>query len=189
MIHWRNTEARYGALAQVLHWTIFLLIALQFATAELVDAFPRESSGRGVVVSLHESLGLATLAVVLVRLAWMLANRVPAGLGPAWQQWLARAGHLALYALMIAVPLAGYVLAAARGHDPSLFGFDLPRLLGRDRTLARSAKEVHELLGWTMAALIVAHAGAALWHHVVARDATLGRMLPGRMGADIGFRA
>lgn len=186
LILWRNSVERYGAPAQILHWTLFVLIALQFVSAELIDAFPRESAGRAIFVNLHESLGLAALAIVLIRLAWALVNRAPSAHGPAWQRRLARIAHVGLYMLMVAVPVAGYVLAAARGHDLALFGIELPRLIGRDRSVARAAKEVHEVLGWTMAALVVAHAGAALWHHVVAGDSTLRRMLPRRRNVEIG---
>lgn len=180
MAQWRNTNDRYGAVAQTLHWAIFALIVLQFAGGLLVDAFPRGSPVRNFVVDLHESLGLATLALVAVRLAWRLANRVPPVEGPSWQQRAARAAHAALYALMFAVPAAGVVVASARGHDLALFGVALPRLLARDRALARAAADVHETLAWALAALIAVHVAAAVWHHVVARDATLARMLPRR---------
>jgi cytochrome b561 len=187
MIQWRNSEVRYGTVAQMLHWTIFALIVLQFVSAELIDAFARESAGRVALVGVHESLGLATVALVLIRLLWSIANPGLPGHGPAWQQRLARAAHTGLYGLMIAVPAVGYVVAAARGHDLALFGFTLPELIGRDRALARTAKEVHEALAWTMAALVGIHAGAAIWHHVVVRDATLRRMLPWRTGMNLGL--
>lgn len=188
MIDWRNTSERYGAIAQFLHWTIFALIALQFVSAELVEAFPRTSAERAMVITVHESLGLAALALVLIRLPWRIVNPALPGHGPAWQQRLARAAHVALYALMVAAPVTGYVLAAARGHDPALFGLALPQLIGQDRALARAAKNVHEVLAWTMAALVAVHAAAAVWHHVVAGDATLRRMLPRRTGIELGFR-
>lgn len=183
----RTSEEHYGAVTQVLHWTIFALFVLQFASAELIDAFPRDSAGRTTVVGVHESLGLAAVALVLIRVLWRTANPALAGHGPAWQRRLASAAHAGLYALMIAVPVAGYVVAAARGHDLSLFGIALPELIGRDRALARAAKDVHEVLAWTMAALVGVHAGAAIWHHVVAGDATLRRMLPRRSRLDPGF--
>jgi cytochrome b561 len=187
MIQWRNTDERYGAVAQVLHWTIFALIALQFVSAELIDAFPRESAGRAAVLGIHESLGLAALALVLIRLSWRTVNPALPGAGPAWQQRLARVAHVGLYVLMVAVPVAGYVVAAARGHDLALFGFTLPQLIGRNRALARTAKDIHEILGWTLAALVGVHAAAAVWHHVVAGDTTLRRMLPRGTGVDPGL--
>jgi cytochrome b561 len=184
MVQWRNTAAHYGTVVQVLHWTIFALITAQFVSAQLVDLFPRGSAGRATVIDVHESVGLAVLALVLVRLAWRSVNPALPVHGPVWQQRAARATHGGLYLLMLAVPIAGYVLAAGRGHDLALFGVALPTLLGADRGLARAARQVHEVLAWTMLALVAAHAAAAVWHHVVARDTTLRRMLPRRTGID-----
>jgi superoxide oxidase len=184
MAQWRNTSERYGALARWLHWSFVALIAFQIIGAQLIDAFPRESFGRRFVLDTHESVGLAALLLVTARLAWKLANPTPAGLGPPWQQRLARVGHGALYLLLVAVPVAGYVVATARGHDPAFFGLTVPSLVEKNRELARSAKDIHEVLGWTLVALALAHAGAALWHHVVLRDATLRRMLPQREEID-----
>jgi len=187
-MQWRNSTERYGTVAQVLHWTIFVLVALQFASAWVVDAFPRASDERAMVITLHESLGLAALTLVAIRLFWRVVNPTPAGDGLPWQRRVARATHAALYVLMVAVPVAGYVTALARGHDLAWFGIALPQLLGADRALSRTAMSVHEFLGWTLLAFIGVHAAAALWHHVVARDATLRRMLPRRTGIELGWR-
>ena len=184
MIQWRNTDAHYGMVAQVLHWTIFVLIASQFVSAQLVDVFPRGSAERATVIDLHESLGLAVLALVLVRLSWRTVNPALPGHGPVWQQRAARAAHAGLYLLMLVVPIAGYVVAAGRGHELALFGFALPPLLEADRSLARTARGIHEVLAWSLAGLVAVHAAAAVWHHVVARDTTLRRMLPRRTGID-----
>jgi superoxide oxidase len=177
---WRNTSEQYGALARWLHWSFVALIAFQMIGAELIDAFPRESFGRRFLLDTHESVGLAALLLVAARLAWKLANATPVGTGPPWQQRLARTAHGALYLLLIVIPVVGYVVAAARGHDPALFGLTVPSLVEKNRPLARAAKEIHEVLGWTLVALALAHAGAAIWHHVVLRDDTLRRMLPQR---------
>lgn len=184
MGEWRNTSKRYGAVARWLHWSFVALIAFQMIGAQLIDAFPRESFGRRFMLDSHESVGLAALLLVAARLAWKLANPAPAGVGPPWQQRLARIGHGALYVLLVAIPVVGYVVATARGHDPAFFGLTVPSLFEKSRSLARAAKEIHEVLGWTLVTLALAHAGAALWHHVAMRDDTLRRMLPQREDVD-----
>jgi cytochrome b561 len=141
-----------------------------------------------MVITLHESLGLAVLTLVAIRLLWRIVNPAPAGEGLPWQRRVARATHAGLYILMIAVPIAGYVTALARGHDLAWFGIALPPLLGADRSLSRTAIGVHEFLGWALLAFIGVHVAAALWHHVVVRDATLRRMLPRRTGIELGWR-
>lgn len=188
MVQWRNSGERFGAVAQGLHWGIFVLIVYQMIGALLIDAFPRESTGRQFMLDAHESVGLATLLVVLARVAWRFVDPGPPGFGPPWQQRLARFGHGALYALLLAVPMVGYFVACARGHAPAFFGLDLPSFVDRDRNLARTIKEVHEVLAWTLVALVAAHAAVALWHHLVAGEGVLRRMLPlRRRKADLGF--
>jgi cytochrome b561 len=188
MIQWRNTDEHYGSIAQFLHWTVFGCIALQFVSALLVDVFPRASTEQATVVTVHESLGLAVLALVAIRIAWRSVNAAPPVEGPRWQRRLARAAHAGLYLLMAAAPIAGCVVASARGHDLSLFGLPLPRVTGPDRALARVAKEVHGVLAWTLLSLVAVHAAAAVWHHVVVRDGVLRRMLPRGKRVALGLR-
>ena len=178
-MQWRNTLDRYGTGAQLLHWTLFVLLAFQVIGVQLVDAFPRDSAGRAFVLAAHETGGMIVLLLVLLRLMWKIANDAPLEYGPMWQQWVARLTHASMYALVIVIPLVGYVVASARGQDPVLFGAALPAVVGRDRALARTTKEIHEVLSWVLTGLVGVHAAAALWHHFVVRDDVLRRMLPG----------
>jgi cytochrome b561 len=182
-MQWRNTVSRYGAVAQALHWSLFVLVLLQVVGALSIDLFPRDSDGRRFMLAMHESLGITVALLVVFRIAWKLANPKLPGYGPPWQQRLAQVGHGALYLLMLAVPIVGYVVSSARGHDPAFFGITLPAVVGADRPLARSTKEVHEFLAWTLLALAAAHAALAVWHHAVLHDGVLRRMLPQRGGA------
>jgi cytochrome b561 len=180
LLQWRNTATRFGAVAQSLHWLMLALIVFQMVGVQFIDAFPKGSAGRSLLTAAHESAGVLVLLLVAFRLAWRSANLAPAASGPPWQRRLALAGHAALYLLMIAVPVAGYVVASARGHGPAFFGATLPPAMAQDRPFARTAQEVHELLAWTLVALAVAHAAVAIWHHRVLRDDVLTRMLPRR---------
>jgi cytochrome b561 len=97
-------------------------------------------------------------------------------------EWLDRAGrlaHYALYALLVAAPVAGIVLQFARGDALPLFGLaEIATPWTRDRAFSRSVKEVHEVLANALVLLAAFHAAAALLHHWVLRDRTLKRMLP-----------
>jgi cytochrome b561 len=181
MARWRNTGNSYGAVAKALHWSLFVLIAFQVIEVQFVDAFPRESAGRAFMLAAHESVGMAVFALLVVRVMWKLSNDAPAPYGPAWQQRAARLAHGAMYVLIFVIPAIGYVVASARGQDPVLFGAALPAVVGRDRALARSTKEIHETLSWVLVAIVALHAAAALWHHFVERDDVLRRMLPRRL--------
>jgi cytochrome b561 len=89
--------------------------------------------------------------------------------------------HHLLYVLMVAIPLSGWLMSSAKGFQTVYFGvLPLPDLLGKDKELGELLQTVHEILNLSLAALVVAHVGAALKHHLVDRDDVLSRMLPFR---------
>ena len=120
------------------------------------------------------------LALVLVRLAWLLANPRPDSYDAAiaWQKWSARISHTSLYALMIAVPLTGWLMNSAKNVPFSLFrAVPWPNLIGPDKALGQLFQTWHELLGDALIALVMVHALAALWHHFHQKDHVLRNML------------
>ena len=99
---------------------------------------------------------------------------------PPWQGRLAGGNHVALYALMVGMPILGWLVLSAAGKPIPFFGAQLPAMPARNIELAGPLNEVHETLctvGWF---LIGRQALAALFHHFVIRDNTLARVLPGR---------
>jgi cytochrome b561 len=98
---------------------------------------------------------------------------------PAWQRTAAHALHLLLYVLMLAIPLSGWLMSSAKGFQTVWFGIlPLPDLVGKDKDLGELLEAVHMSLNFGFAALVAAHVGAALKHHLVDRDDVLVRMLP-----------
>ncbi|MCC6193656.1 MAG: cytochrome b [Burkholderiales bacterium] len=174
------TPARYGPVAQLLHWSMFALIALQWLGGKVMGKLPKSGSLRGIAFDTHETLGLLLLLLVFVRISWRMAHPAPRIDGPRWQQAAARVAHLALYLLLIALPVAGYLSLSASGYDTAFFGWQIPAALEKDAALQQRLSGVHQVLAFALLAVVVLHVAAALWHHVVARDATLRRMLPVR---------
>lgn len=188
-MQWRNTSERYGAVAQLLHWGMFAFVALQLVGGEVLEELPKKSAIRGFAFDAHESLGILVLALLVVRIAWRIASPAPAVEGPAWQRVAARAAHALIYLLLVAIPVAGYVMVAAKGHQAAFFGLDVPSLVGKDEALAKLAHGAHEILANVLIAILAVHAAAALWHHWIARDSVLRRMLPRRRAdAELSFR-
>jgi superoxide oxidase len=180
---WINGKNRYGSLSIALHWLMVLLIAAVYVCMELRENFPKGSDLREGLKAWHFMLGLSVLVLVAVRVAARLAGTLPQVHPdlPRRQVLLARAMHLALYALMIGMPLLGWLTLSAEGKEIPFFGFHLPALIiGKDASVADWAKEIHEAGGTIGYFLIGLHAVAALYHHYVAGDDTLRRMLPGR---------
>jgi cytochrome b561 len=93
----------------------------------------------------------------------------------------AHAGHWALYALMVVIPLTGWLMSSAKGFQTVWLGvLPLPDLLAKDKALGEQLAQLHWALNVGLLLLIAGHAGAALWHHLVQKDNTLRRMLPAR---------
>lgn len=178
----RNSPDGYGVIPQLLHWLTVGLVVLAWALGAFDDALPK-GTARAAGLFVHISAGLAILAVLAARLLWRLADPPPPLEPTVLGAWLDRAGrlaHYALYALLIAAPVAGIVLQFARGDALPLFGlFEVPSPWPANRTFARNVKEFHEVLANGLVILAGLHTTAALVHHWVFRDRTLVRMLPG----------
>lgn len=178
----RNTPDRYGSISIGLHWLTLVVLIGVYACIDLTDLYPKGSEPREALKTWHFMLGLTVLLLVALRLVNRFAggNPVVSPPIPVWQQRLARAIHFALYALMLAMPILGWLVLSAAGKPVPFFGVQLPALLAENKDLAEQLKEVHETIGTIGYFLIGAHALAALFHHYVTRDNTLVRMLPGK---------
>jgi cytochrome b561 len=182
MSRWRNTSERFGAAAIALHWLMAALLGLLVASGLYMTSLPDAGfdTRKIVLILCHKQLGLAALALVLARMGWRAANPLPALAEtlPEWQQVSARLAHLLLYALMVALPLTGWLMSSAGGFPVSLFGlFELPDLVPASDRLFQGFIAIHQWLGYALLALALVHAAAALRHHFVLHDATLTKML------------
>lgn len=176
------TRKHYHPLAIGAHWLTLLLLVAVYALIELRGIFPKGSEVRDVMKTWHDMLGLTVFALVLLRLALRAAFAAPpiVPAPPPWQQRLAAAMHVALYAFLIVMPLLGWLTLSAKGNVVPFYGLELPRLLAPDKPLGRNLEDIHETIGDIGYFLIGLHAAAALWHHYVMRDDTLRRMSPWR---------
>jgi cytochrome b561 len=178
----RNTENRWGSLAQGFHWVILLLIVSAWVAFELHDDAPKGSPERLMWLNYHKALGFSVFFLVWLRLAWRLTNISPKTIiVSVWQERAATAAHWILYALMICMPVSGALMSQYEGHPVSWFGvFTLPTLVAPDKGLGEVFEGLHTEVFWPALLVVVGvHAAAALWHHFVVKDATLRRMLPG----------
>lgn len=181
-MNWRNSTDRYGALSIGLHWFMLFLLAAVYACIELREFFPKGSEPREALKTWHTMLGLSVFLLVWLRLAVRMTGPVPRiePEPPKWQKLSSGLMHFALYVLMIAMPLGGWLILSAAGKPVAFFGLQLPALIGEDKTLAKLIEEIHETGGMVGYFLIGFHAAAALFHHYIVRDNTLRRMLPNR---------
>ena len=176
----QGSDTRYGGVAIALHWLVAIAIIGSFSVGLYMADLPL-SPQKLKLYSWHKWAGVTIFLFVVVRLGWRLLHRppeLPAGM-PGWQRAVAAATHVLLYLLMFAVPITGWLMSSAKGFQTVYFGvLPLPDLLVKNEELGDLLKEVHTLLNFSMAALVLAHLGAALKHHFIDRDDVLARMLP-----------
>lgn len=167
---------RYSMGAIWLHWLIAFALAAELA---LGFGMPKDASGF-TLYQLHKSLGITILLLTLVRIGWRFARPAPEALQGGFQGLLVKAGHLGLYAFMLAAPLTGWAIVSTAPIDvpTMLWGVipwpHLPLADGLNHTL----EEAHELIAFGGMALFVGHVAAALYHHFLLKDATMARMSP-----------
>lgn len=177
----RNSPDRWGSISQLLHWLIVVLILAIGGIGLSMDELPKTPKYFWVY-TLHKSLGVTVLTLMLLRLGWRLFAGAPEPVPgtPGWQRALASLTHWALYTLALAIPLSGWLYDSASGLRPfKLFGMlTMPKLTPPNDGVRQLSHEAHEWLFWVLILLVLIHAGAALYHHLFQRDATLARMLP-----------
>jgi cytochrome b561 len=176
----RNTAARWGHVAQFLHWLIVVLIITQVILANIAEDLPLGMK-KLAMYARHKSVGITILGLAIIRLLWRWANPtplLPTTLKP-YERVLANVTHFGLYLLLFAMPLTGWMMTSARGFPVSWFGFfQLPDFVPKNDTLYTAMKETHDTLALALYAIVFLHVAAALKHHFVLKDDVLRRMLP-----------
>ena len=176
----KSDATRWGSVAKAFHWTIaVLVIGLLVGGLTMTDM--KVSPEKFKLYALHKSIGITVLALMLLRFAWRGIDPRPqdvAGMAPI-VAFAAHAVHRLLYVALIAMPISGWVYNSASNFPLQWFGLvQLPAIVAPDKGLKELAHEVHEVLAWTIIALLLAHIAGALKHHFIDRDDTLRRMLP-----------
>jgi len=192
----RNTSDSYGSVAKWLHWITALLFLGAYVSVYYRHWFTHEQTpANWAALQLHLSIGITIAVVVFLRILWRLTNPAPKlEPGTKLEHMAAHAGHYALYAVMIIMPLTGYIGTSVNTEFFFLFDivkFESTQLYESLVTdgLGLSFKEfekpidfIHkEIMGkWLVWILILGHAAAALYHHFVKKDNTLRKMTTDR---------
>jgi superoxide oxidase len=177
----KDSQATYGFVTKVLHWSIAILVILQFVWIYWRDSLPKGHHLKTwLLLSLHKPLGMLVLFLGLLFIAWRLINIQPGmpGHTARWELIAARSVQGFLFLMMLAMPISGYLMSAASGYSVKWFGLAFPLLIEKNRSLAGLYHDSHHYLGYFLMACFVLHAAAALKHHFMDRDHLLRRMLP-----------
>ena len=191
-----NSATTYGSVTKTFHWLIALLILSNIALGWIASNLAHEVEGgadealisrASLLFSIHKTTGIAIFFTALARILWAISQPKPGLLNGdrGLEARAAQTAHWLLYGSLLAVPLSGWVHhAATSGFAPIWWplGQNLP-LVPKSEPLSETAATLHFLLQWVMTGAIAAHIAGALKHHLIDRDATLRRMLPGRTSA------
>jgi cytochrome b561 len=161
-----DSMSRYTATAVILHWLIAALVVGQFAWGWLMQEIPKSPPGmRADAFNFHKSIGLCLLALMLFRIGWRIAHPPPPlPAMPAWQARLAQATHVALYAALIVMPVAGYLGSVWSGYPVKWFGIVLPDWGTKSPALKDAMSAVHYVTSWMLLSLVALHVAGALRH-------------------------
>lgn len=176
----KNTLENYGTVAKLFHWIIALLVITLLTVGFIMINLPDNTPSRGSVYTVHKLVGLTVLLIMLFRLAWTIINPKPVlpKKAPHWEKWAVYLVHGALYVVLLAMPLSGWVMSTAADHAPHLGNLSLPLPgIPISKTLSENAEQAHEILAWVLIVLIIIHILAALKHYFVDKDNILQRMM------------
>lgn len=170
----------YTRTAISLHWLIALLILGAFSLGLYMHDLPL-SPGKLRLYSYHKWIGMTVFMLTVFRLGWRISHRPPA-LPDSVQIWGRIASeivHYLFYILIFIIPISGWLMSSAKGFQTVWFGvLPLPDLVGKDKFLGDLLQQMHKILNYALLGVLLAHVGAALKHHFIARDDILTRMLP-----------
>ena len=182
----RPSTFHYDFLSRALHWVTAIAVTIAFILGP--GGFGRlmrqgiDPATRSDIVW-HETLGMLVLVLTLFRLVWVaLRPARPTIPMASWMRVTAKLGHVALWGLLLALPITAFLALSSEGHPLTLLGgvrIDQMPMIA-DSALAKLADwgDVHEFLGDAIMWLAGLHAVAAIYHHVVLKDGVLLAMLP-----------
>jgi len=181
---------RYGLIAITLHWIIAALMVANAALALSLDHWSDDWARP--VIDTHKSIGITVLGLAILRLLWRAGHSPPPlpAAYPRWERLAAHSGHAALYLIMIALPLSGWMHDSAwkdwQTHPMRLYAaIPWPRI-GWIADLPPDVKErmhdsfgaLHHWVGYAFYALLAAHVIGALKHQFFDGEPELQRMWP-----------
>jgi cytochrome b561 len=173
---------RYGSTAVGFHWAVAALVVFLGTLGLLFDDIPKES--RPFWINVHGCVGLIYFALVIARLVWRTSHKppeLPLYIGQ-FDRRISLAAHHLLYALMVLIPIFGFVAFVWHGRAFN-YGFaELNFGVASNPDVFHPAETIHQLLAYCLFGVAALHAAAALYHHFVRRDGVLLRMLPGGTG-------
>jgi cytochrome b561 len=173
-----QVRTQFAAFSRLLHWVMAaMVLTMLFVGVAMVVSV----QDYHLLVSIHRPLGIAILALVVVRFVNRLLNRPPPlpATMPRIERIAATASECTMYGLMFLLPLVGWAMLSAARYPIVLWGWvHLPFILPHNVKLYATLRESHTILAYLFFLTFIAHFGAVLLHTLVLKDGLLMRMAP-----------
>ena len=175
----KSNPSRYGAVPVTIHWLTAILILMAIITGFRAGG-SMDLAAKAAFLRVHIPAAIVILLLTLGRIVWWFfldKKPLPVQGSPAWQEWLARAVHLLFYVVILGMVASGIGMIVLSGAGPAIFsgtGVELPNFLQYPPRIP------HGIGANLLIALLLAHVGAALYHHFIRHDGLLWRMWYGR---------
>jgi cytochrome b561 len=173
----KESLEKYNSFHKILHWTIAVLVIGLLILGSLLESFPKNMEETAYTI--HKSFGIIVLILMVIRLAWRATHHtphLPSVISPL-EKGLAHLSYFLWYALLIAMPISGFVESQAAGYPPSLFGlYTFPIWIAKNEELAKLSAGIHYWLAWAILGLLIIHVLATIKHHLFDKVNLLKRM-------------
>ncbi|MEV0032382.1 cytochrome b/b6 domain-containing protein [Nocardia sp. NPDC050793] len=167
---------RFGVRARILHWTMAVLVIAMIGIGAAMVGYLGDY---GTLLTWHKTLGVAILALAVVRIAYRIRHRPPPQIDTMArpERLVATGSELLLYALLLLQPIVGWALVSASGIPIHILGgFRIPAIAPTDPQLYAALRTAHGLLAYALLLTLTAHICAVIFHATVLRDNLLHRM-------------
>ncbi|HCT74354.1 MULTISPECIES: cytochrome b [Psychrobacter] len=169
-----SNVSKWPVSSQIFHWISAVLLLVTWIMILLYD-----NLDNNFYIGLHKAFGISLLCWMIARVLNRVLTKAPPPVPmPKWQLLASKLSHFGLYALLIAMPMAGLLMSVYGGRPVDIFGlFQIPVFVTPDRGLARFYNDLHTDIIWpTIIVFTLIHIGAALYHQFVKKDNLIARI-------------
>jgi len=158
---------KYSLLARYLHWSMALLIVVQFSTKLYVFVQGKADPNILAMIQAHHASGILILLFIMVRISVRYFSSPPTLLQDNFtvtERNMAKIGHITLYALMFIMPVSGYIIMDTSFYGTHFYAYSMPDLLSVDEPTMNKATFMHWLGAWVIGLCILGHVSIAILH-------------------------
>ncbi|WCR58046.1 cytochrome b [Wolbachia endosymbiont of Ctenocephalides felis wCfeJ] len=169
---------KYSLGLRIIHWVMAVFIIGMLCSGFYMKSLPMSSEIKFNIYAIHKAFGVTILGLIIVRIFFRVFTYVPS-LPATLSRFEINASktvHFGLYALMILMPLSGYIMSSASGREIKYL-FHIPLLISRNKEVANIANGTHSMLAYFMVFFIVLHILAALKHTFIDKQNIFKRII------------